>query len=727
MVAGYLQATPGYSRTVMQVNVAKSLPRSLSVRSKLIVAFVSLTFVAVAVVSWIGYVSARKSLQEAAERQLLGLQRSKSAMVKATLDSVRNEVLTLAASSLVVNASTELRAAYRQLDRETITPEMKSEIEHFYQDEFASALMSNASLAALEGSLLPSSTAGLYVDYHYMAKAPKPYGVKRMNQADTDHSAYGKAVEKYLSNLEEVVERLGMENITLVDPETMEVFFTIEQSTVVGTNIATGPYSGTNMANLGRILAKSQIKGDYKVADFEMYLPALGSPRAFLGTPVFDGPRVIAVMILRIPNEQIARILSGNRSWEAEGLGKSGEVYLLGPDQTMRTDSRFLIEDKAAFIQSLRHSTLTSGNVDKVEKLGTTILTVPVKHEAAVAALSGQNGLIRLGDYRGVPSLMAYGPVDLDSVRWGVIAKIDEAEAMAPLREYAIRVLVWGVGLSLLATMMALAAAHTLTQPITALVKAAKKVSQGALDVEVEVIARDEYREFGEVFNEMVSNLRTSRQELQHQVQENERLLMSLLPASGAAQVREGNAEARQSFADVTVAYVNFSGFDSLPANIGETDSMALLSDLVAACDEAAEQYGVEKVRTIGSSYLAVSGLSVERPDHTALMVQFSSEVVRIVRRFNAERGVNLVAEIGINAGPVIGGLVGGRKFIYDLWGDTVKLARGIESDGQMSILVTRPVYDRVRDLVSFGAATRSDVRGMGQVELFSVLDEASG
>ena len=143
---------------------------------------------------------------------------------------------------------------------------------------------------------------------------------------------------------------------------------------------------------------------------------------------------------------------------------------------------------------------------------------------------------------------------------------------------------------------------------------------------------------------------------------------------------------------------------------LGEDDSMALLSDIVAACDEAAEQHGVEKVRTIGSSYLAVSGLSVERPDHTARMVDFAREVVRIVKRFNAERGVRLVAEIGINAGPVVGGLVGRRKFIYDLWGDTVKLARGIESDGKTSILVTRPVYDRVRDLVAFGSATTVDV-----------------
>jgi class 3 adenylate cyclase len=68
---------------------------------------------------------------------------------------------------------------------------------------------------------------------------------------------------------------------------------------------------------------------------------------------------------------------------------------------------------------------------------------------------------------------------------------------------------------------------------------------------------------------------------------------------------------------------------------------------------------------------------------------------------------------------------VGRRKFIYDLWGDTVKLARGIESNGKMSILVTRPVYDRVRDLLDFGAATSADVHGVGSVELFSLSDEA--
>ena len=429
-------------------------------------------------------------------------------------------------------------------------------------------------------------------------------------------------------------------------------------------------------------------------------------------------------MVLRLPVEAIGIALSGGRQWEADGLGKTGEVYLLGPDQTMRSDSRFLIEDRTAFLETLRQSPLTSRTVDTVDRLNTTVLTVPVKHAAAAAALRGETGVTEVEDYRGVPVLIAYGPVDVDSLRWGVIAKIDEAEAMASLGAYTKRVLGWGVGLSLIATLTAVLLAQVLTRPITSLVRAARQVSQGTLDVEVEVNAHDEYRELGEAFNDMVSSLRASRQDLSRQVQENERLLMSLLPDFGCS------AGARRERGRAPVVrrrqrrLYQSGGVRVSRARRRRIDGA--IERCRRGCDEAAEHHGIEKVRTIGSSYLAVSGLSVERPDHTARLVDFAREVVRIVRRFNAERGVHLFAEIGINTGPVVGGLVGRRKFIYDLWGDTVKLAKGIESDGKTSILVTRPVYERVRDLVAFGPATIASVRGMGTVELFAVLEEGT-
>ena len=250
--------------------------------------------------------------------------------------------------------------------------------------------------------------------------------------------------------------RLGLENITLVDPVTLDVFYSYEQSAIVGTNLQTGPYASTGMAATVAALRTTQDEDDYRVSDFEAYRPALGLPKGFIATPVFDGPRLAAIMVLRFPIEPLTNALSNNRGWEAEGLGKTGEVYLLGPDRTMRNDSRFLIEDRAAFLETLRRSKLTSRTVDDVARLNTTILTLPVKHEAAQAALNGQTGIMELDDYRGVRVLMAYGPLDLDSLRWGVIAKIDKAEALAPLNALMRRMLVTGVALALLSSLVAL-------------------------------------------------------------------------------------------------------------------------------------------------------------------------------------------------------------------------------------------------------------------------------
>jgi|SRR5688572_3843077 len=701
--------------------------RAFSVQSKLLAAFVLLTIAGIAVLTGVGYLAARQSLTSSAERHLTSLQRSKAGTVKAMLTSMRNEVLAVSASDSITAAALTMRAAHRELQVAAVTPQMIEAVKRFHLDEYDPALAKHLALTPAPEWSLPTNRAEWYLHYHYLAQAPKPYGQRRVLASSTDASRYGAALAPVQAKLAPLMNRLGFQNILLVDPDTLEVFFSYEESAVIGTNLGSGPYASTNFAALARTLSASKDVDDYRVGDFEEYRPKLGAPGAFIASPVFDGSRIAAVLLLRFPIEPIEAALSSGRRWEAEGLGKTGEVYLLGPDQTMRSDSRFLIEDPKAFIETLRRSRLTSRTADAVERLQTTILTVPVKHEAAQAALRGQNGLMTVEDYRGVDVLMAYGPVDLDSVRWGVIAKIDQSEAMAPLAAYTRRAFAAGSALALLASVVALFMASALTRPIAALVDAARRVSKGTFDVQVDVSSEDEYRELGEAFNEMVRNLRDSREDLDRQVQENERLLQSLLPASAAAQVRGGTSDTPQSFADVTVAHINLIGLDALARELGEDHAMSLLSDVVGGLDEAAEQHGVEKVRTIGASYLAASGLSLERPDHTARMVEFAREVVRIVRRFNAERRTNLGAEIRINAGPVIGGLIGRRKFIYDLWGDTVRLARRIQSDGQKtSIVVTKPVYERVRELVPFGTPTQMEVQGVGTVDLYEVLDEGT-
>ncbi len=335
---------------------------SLSVQSKLVVAFALLTSLAIALVSAIGYINARTSLRAAAERQLIGLHRTKVTLIRTMLTSARNEILTVSASDLAAAAANEMLAAYRQLDKLPVTPAMQETVRQFYASEFEPALAGNMAGTPVAGAFLPTTPAGWYLHYHYFAMGERPYGPRRPLSSTTDTSAFGAALARQQRLLGPTIERLGFENILLVDPVTLDVFFSYEQSTIAGTNLQSGPYASSAVAALAGALRTTQEEDDYRVSDFEAYRPALGQPKGFIATPVFDGPRMVAIMVLRFPIEPLTSALSNDRGWEAEGLGKTGEVYLLGPDRTMRSDSRFLIEDRKAFIETLRRSQLTSAH-----------------------------------------------------------------------------------------------------------------------------------------------------------------------------------------------------------------------------------------------------------------------------------------------------------------------------------------------------------------------------
>ena len=329
-------------------------------------------------------------------------------------------------------------------------------------------------------------------------------------------------------------------------------------------------------------------------------------------------------------------------------------------------------------------------------------------------------------DYRGVDALMAYGPLDLDSLRWAVIAKIDQNEAMAPLAAYTRRALAVGGALALLASVVAMFMAAALTRPIAALVGAARRVSKGTLDVQVDVAPDDEYRELGEAFNEMVRKPprqpRGSRPPGARKTSGCCRACCRRRPPlkSGAARPK------RLSRSPTSPSRTSISiGLDVLSRELGEDRAMALLSDVVGALDEAAEQQGVEKVRTIGASYLAASGLSLERPDHTARMVEFAREAVRIVRRFNAERQTSLRADDPHQRRP------GDRRADRAAQVHLRPLGRHGPADAAHRVRRTGPPsWSPGRSTSACASWCRSDrrrrwtFRGSARSSLFAVLDE---
>lgn len=199
---------------------------------------------------------------------------------------------------------------------------------------------------------------------------------------------------------------------------------------------------------------------------------------------------------------------------------------------------------------------------------------------------------------------------------------------------------------------------------------------------------------------------------------ENERLLLNILPAPIADRLKAGDDHIADAFAEVTVLFADIVGFTQMSSSMPANEVVELLNGLFTRFDLAARELGIEKIKTIGDAYMAVCGLPDPCMNHTERMMEMALRMLQIVREFSAERGIDLNLRIGVNAGPVVAGIIGTRKFIYDLWGDTVNLASRMESRGiPGAVQVTRHVFEKMRDRYAFEERGPIDVKGKGSVE----------
>jgi class 3 adenylate cyclase len=693
----------------------------LGIQSKLILLLLGVSLASIGIVAWIGYTSGRDSLAQATADRLTALRVSKSTAIQTMLAALRDQVISISDSRVAIEAMRDLRAGFRELGTTPLTPAEEERLEAFYRSEFLPELAKHIDGEPVVEQYLPAGTAARQLQFRWMAANPHPYGSKQdLAELPDDGSTYAAAHARFHPAFARVVRIFGFEDVMLVDADSLDIVYSYQKTTELGTNLETGPYAGTLFAAKARGMRGDRDRDDFRVVDFEPYRPSLGRAMGFAISPIFDGPKMTGLLVLQFPIDTFNKVLTNDYDWVGQGLGETGEVYLVGPDRTLRSRSRFMHEDPEKLLGVLRAAGVAPGILKAMERQGSGLCLLPVQTKAADEATRGRTGFTAGVDYRGSPVYTAYGPIELDSLRWGILAEVDVGEADAPIRRFGRTVFSVASGLALGSTLLALLFSHLLTRPLAALTDAARRLGAGETDITVPATSGDEFGQLGRVFNDMAANIRQQKEQLQTQVRNNEELLLSILPASAVEQRRGGDERASREFADVTVLCADLMGMEQVAARGGDSKALAAIGDLVAAFDEAAEAGGIEKVRAIGGSYLAVCGLSVARPDHTRRIVDFARAIERVVAGFNREQQADLRVAIGINCGPVVGGVVGRRKFLYDLWGDTVAVARRL-AEGGGTIRVTGRVRERTGDLFDFQGPEPVVVEGRPPIETWSL------
>ena len=196
-----------------------------------------------------------------------------------------------------------------------------------------------------------------------------------------------------------------------------------------------------------------------------------------------------------------------------------------------------------------------------------------------------------------------------------------------------------------------------------------------------------------------------------------EGLLLNVLPAPIAARLKQGEQVIADDFAEVTVLFADLVDFTRRSRDATPERVVQILHDLFSALDKLAERYGLEKIKTVGDAYMVVGGLPEPRPDHARAVADMALAVREEVPRHLDPAGQPLAARIGVDTGPVVAGVIGRRKFSYDLWGDTVNVASRMESTGVPGcIQVTDRVHRALGDAYRFERRGAVQVKGKGEL-----------
>jgi class 3 adenylate cyclase len=680
----------------------------LSIKSKLIVMLLTVSSSSIVVTAYLGYQSGKSNLTDRAFNQLTSVRASKAYQIESYFKNTRNHIQILSNDPSMSLAIAEFTKAYQQLETAQLPEEGAKKIKAYYQNEFLPKLAQSEQGSPVLDSFLPASTASNYLQYHYIAANSNAIGKKHLLDKANDGSEYSNVHERYQPIFRNIIEKFGYYDMFLIDPQG-NIVYTVYKETDFATNLTTGAYNDSNLARLAASVRRSKQKDYASIIDFESYAPSYGAPAAFIAAPIFNNTnnqsKFVGVIAIQVPADEINNVMTGNRKWEGDGLGKSGETYLVGQDFLMRSISRFLVETPDDYLQTLTTLGVNKETIARIRQYKTSILEQKVRTKAAEEAIKGKQGIEIIRDYRDIPVLSSYAPLKIEGLNWAILSEIDLAEAYAPIYGFERQLLISATLLMLLVIILAMAMSSFFVKPINQLIESARKVASGQLDEIATLDTNDEFGELAHSFNAMVVSLRDQTNLVEEKNRENEQLLLSIFPAAIAKRLKQGEKNIAESVSNVTVLFSDLTGFSKLSDSLTAYEIVSILNDLVTIFDETAERYGMEKIKTIGDSYMAVCGLSIPYLDHDKRAIDFAIEMQAIVRRFSQERSFQLNISLGINSGDIVAGIVGRNKFIYDVWGDTINIASALKSAcPEGAIVVSGDIYHRLSDLYEFVA-----------------------
>ncbi|MDH3755964.1 MAG: hypothetical protein OEU32_19035, partial [Acidimicrobiia bacterium] len=407
-----------------------SRSRSSSIRRRIATTLVGVALVSVLLLAGVNYIFARLLISESIESQLAGVRDTRVQALEIGIERLKSRVSAMATNPSVGDALTDLSAEFRQLD-EDITPDQVADLTTIYGGEVLPPIVA-AGVDIASNDLVPASAAGRYVQQRYIVE--NPHGFDERDRLDDagDGSGYSAAHADHHPLLSALMENARMSDLLLIDADTGDVVYSTKKRIDTGTNGLDGPYADDG---LGQVLDQlsSVAVGDTVVSDTFFYIPTQGEPVFFLGAAVRSGSHVIGAVVTEVPVDVLTAMMTAGLDWTLLGLGDTGESYVVGPDRTLRSDSRAWLEDPDDYLRQYLDRYGDQNAADLIKTIGSPVLLQEVDNAAVSAGLDDREFVGTVTNYLGTKTLAASGPVRVSGLDWAVVVEQDKDESDSAL------------------------------------------------------------------------------------------------------------------------------------------------------------------------------------------------------------------------------------------------------------------------------------------------------
>ncbi|MEM6451407.1 MAG: adenylate/guanylate cyclase domain-containing protein [Cyanobacteria bacterium P01_D01_bin.105] len=683
------------------------------------------------VLSWLQF---RQAFQNQVFEHLTTVRASKGKQLELYLDGLQGHISTLSENRMVVAAMVEFNATYRALQNLTISDEQLGQLNNYYAQQFLPALSDNVESTQIAANYRPTTQAGQYLQLQYLVDNPSS-GEKSALEDANDGTNYSSAHAQYHPLFRRITQAFGYLDLYLIDFDSGDVVYSVEKRPDYATSLSRGPHRRSNLASVVEAVRRDPGPGFVQVADYQPYVPDYATPAAFFAAPIYNGPHIVGILAVQLPTAEISARLTGEKEWEDDGLGETGQVYVVGEDFLMRSPARTLLEDANAYQGNLERLGISPQTLNLIDKLKTSILLHPVETEAVEAALEGEIATQVVDSYRGVPVLSAYAPLRLKGLRWVILAEIDKSEAFGPVTSLQIYISVLGVILALLIAWLANVAAGRFVRPIEKLVEITDKIKAGERDLEIEIGSDGKLDQLEDSLQGLLQDLKAQEQLVAEKAAENEALLLNMVPPSLASRVAQGDRALADSVAEpiteslqqVTLVVIKITGLHGL-ANASLSDKpIGALAKLVEIFGQKAQRHGLELQATLDETFIATCGVSQTFLDQQERAVSFGMDLIHWLEAEGRTLIPDLDLRIGIHSGPLMAAVMGTEKLMYKLWGDAMAIAMALNpqggeaSPGEASILVTQSIQQRLKDRFTLVPHSPVNVSEIGPVPTWRV------